>query len=262
MLFIPGESLSAGIVVGAIIVLSALVIISRIRERPLEGRLIRPESGKSKPTVSGKVMSLDAPELRTLQVEKTEAIVFGKYAFLGFDAPGAPGDASQAFGREHSSEIASATTEGDGAALPEIREAIRLDRNDFFLLTSLEIVAHERPTARRIPEAPPFRRPNRMPSLLGELSAATLLEIPKVNPATSQCDPWSASRIETSPVGRRDLIRAECREPLALKTDNVAALGPGKSEFPAPEAERQWLIGISQITVVWPVRVEKARSWL
>lgn len=42
VLFIPGESLSAGIVIGAIIVLSSLVIISRVREKPLEGRLIRP----------------------------------------------------------------------------------------------------------------------------------------------------------------------------------------------------------------------------
>jgi len=42
VLFIPGERLRARIVVGAIIVLSSLTIISRVRERPLEGRLIWP----------------------------------------------------------------------------------------------------------------------------------------------------------------------------------------------------------------------------
>ncbi|PXA03452.1 hypothetical protein DDZ13_12220 [Coraliomargarita sinensis] len=41
-LFIPGENLRPGLVIGAAVVLSCLVISSRVKEAPLEGRLIRP----------------------------------------------------------------------------------------------------------------------------------------------------------------------------------------------------------------------------
>jgi drug/metabolite transporter (DMT)-like permease len=41
-LFIPGENLRPGIVIGALIVLTSLIIIARVKEAPIEGRCIRP----------------------------------------------------------------------------------------------------------------------------------------------------------------------------------------------------------------------------
>jgi drug/metabolite transporter (DMT)-like permease len=41
-LFIPGETLRPGLIIGAVVVLGSLVISSRIKEAPIEARLIRP----------------------------------------------------------------------------------------------------------------------------------------------------------------------------------------------------------------------------
>jgi drug/metabolite transporter (DMT)-like permease len=41
-LFIPGENLRPGLIIGALIVLTSLIIISRVKEAPVEGRCIRP----------------------------------------------------------------------------------------------------------------------------------------------------------------------------------------------------------------------------